>query len=124
MCMSRVLSLLRKSLSHNGLESFIDIGLQRVKVHDVSFVDDVALPVLCDPAGLCDKIGKTTDCAIEVFSSFGMKLNFSPGKSEATVGFFGPGRRCAKKQLFLANDCIPIAGGCSLLREWREETSK
>jgi hypothetical protein len=117
MCMSRVLTYFREALSSLGLDSFIAIGQETLHVHDVSFIDDVAIPVIANASTLCKKVGDVADCAYESFSSFGMLLNSSPGKSEAVLGFYGPGSKAAKKAVFVANDTIPIkAGAYSALR--------
>jgi len=111
MCMARVLSLLRSSMHSDNLVSEIVIGSKRFEVNDVSFVDDVAMPIISEAKNLTAKIGAVADCAYGVFSSFGMALNFNPGKSEATVGLFGHDSRQARKHLFLAGNKIPISAG-------------
>jgi len=111
LCMARVLSLLRDSLRADKLSSSIAIGGKHFDVKDVSYVDDVAMPVLAPACNLMEKVATIANCAYAVFASFGMALNFNPGKSECTVGFFGPGSRAATRKLAKNNSTISISAG-------------
>lgn len=111
MCMSRVLGLFRVSLAKDGLDSSIKINGVDFDVHDVSFIDDTAMPVVSSCEHICKKIGLIAECAFSVFASFGMRLNFNPGKSEATVSFRGQGCKLAARALALGSNSIPIACG-------------
>ena len=60
-------------------------------LHEVSFVDDVAIPV-CSPAdSIIDSIRSVSECALVVFARHGMGLNFCPGKSECLIHWAGAG---------------------------------
>ena len=109
LCMSRPLSLLRDSMEKSELESVMYADGLEFKIPDVSFVDDVAIPVLAEASNLCHKISKVTSLASSVYASYGMKLNFNPGKSEATVGFYGHKKRLARKRLIEAGSVIGIS---------------
>ena len=66
--MARVLALLRSSLDADGLFSSFTIGTKLFEVRDVSYVDDVAIPVMEKAEGLTSKIGAIANCAYSVFS--------------------------------------------------------
>ena len=70
---------------------------------DVSFVDDVAIPVLSPAIGLVSKVSRVVACVVEVFSLHGMALNFKPGKSEGIIGFNGQGSRISRLALASAS---------------------
>ena len=83
--MSRVLVRLRGLLSERGLSSLLpgtdfDCG-------DVSFVDDLAVPVVAGAASIIDKTLVVTKCVYDAFGCFGFSVNFRPGKSEAVDCF-------------------------------------
>ena len=101
----------RKAISDAGLSSVVCVGDETFPVNDVSFVDDMAQPVVDVASTICQKIGKIANVAYAVFRMFGMLLNFPPGKSETTVSFRGTDSKKAAKILFLANYTIPIQAG-------------
>jgi hypothetical protein len=111
MAMSRVFSVLRDTLDKDGLRSVLALPGFPHSVVDVSFVDDVAIPCLGSASEITAKTGSIASTAFSVFRTFGMTLNFKPGKSEAILGFHGPGSRAAKQELTLANHLIPITAG-------------
>ena len=111
MAMSRVLTYLRSSLTSQDIASSISIGGVSHDVVDVSFVDDVAIPVFAPAAGLVDKAGRIVQCAFHVFLLYGMTLNFKPNKSEGIVGFFGTNSRKARVELFKAHSRTSIDAG-------------
>lgn len=111
LCMARVLTLLRSTLNADNLTSSIVSSGKCYDVKDVSYVDDVAMPVTATANDLVGKIAAIANCAYRVFPSFGMSLNFNPGESECTVGFFGNGSRAASTSLAKANHKIPISAG-------------
>ena len=111
MAMSRVLSVLRDTLNKDGLCSAMASSGFHHNVVDVSFVDDVAIPCLGCASEIIAKTGRVASSAFSVFRTFGMTLNFKPGKSEAILGFFGPGTKAAKQELTMANHLIPITAG-------------
>ena len=91
MAMSRVLKCLADSLAKEDLESSIVQGAFHHNGVETSFVDDVGIPCISPAGDLLQKAGRVASVAFRVFQIFGMALNFKPGKSEAIVGFFGPG---------------------------------
>ena len=80
-------------------------------VSDVSFVDDLAIPILAPANLLCTKISMVANCAYRVFSSYGMLLNFLPGKSECTIGFYGKDSKIAAREVASRPPFIPISAG-------------
>ena len=66
---------------------------------EISFVDDVAIPVIAAAADLVASIRKTIEISVAVFARYGLQLNFSPGKSEAVIHWGGPGAAEAKRNL-------------------------
>ena len=111
MAMSRVLSLLRERMQFEGINSAIKIGDHIHNVVEVSFVDDVAIPVFANSDEILVKTGRIVEVAYHAFLVFGMTLNFKANKSEGIVGLFGPGARKIKLELSLASYRIPIAAG-------------
>ena len=111
MAMSRVLSLLRERMQFEGINSAIKIGDHIHNVVEVSFVDDVAIPVFANSDEIPVKTGRIVEVAYHAFLVFGMTLNFKANKSEGIVGLFGPGARKIKLELSLASYRIPIAAG-------------
>jgi len=111
MALSRVLDVFRNTLEREGLTSSYCLPGTKHDIVDVSFVDDVGIPCIGTASEIVAKIGRVASCAFNVFQTFGMKLNFKPGKSEAIIGFFGTGARLAKRQLTLDEDRIPIEAG-------------
>jgi len=80
-------------------------------VKDVSFVDDVSIPVLAPSNQICHKVSSIANCAYSVFISYGMRLNFNAGKSEATIGFYGAGSKNARKALLAKGNVLQIEAG-------------
>ena len=110
-CMARIITKLRDSMVDEGLTSSFNIGLHNFRANDVSFVDDLSLIVLDSASNICDKVAKVANCAYTCFLMFGMLLNFSQGKSECTIGFFGAGQKQAKRKLASDDSKIPIKAG-------------
>ena len=67
--------------------------------------------MLAAASGICHKVAQIADCAFNVFCCYGMKLNFSAGRSEATIGLYGPGSKQARKQLLLRGDVLQVDAG-------------
>ncbi len=108
--MSRVLRTMRRSLLEEGLVTSLsapDLG-HAIPLADVSFVDDMALPIICSAAVLTQHIADVCGVVFLTFLTYGMELNFSPGKSEVVLKFQGPGKKRAVKDLFSANNRICI----------------
>ena len=106
LAMTRVLAKLRRALAHAGRATTVEVapggtlGAARgvgvlqgdptsVTLHEVSFVDDVAIPVLGEADALLARISEVASIADAVFAGLGLVLNFAPGKSEAVVRFPG-----------------------------------
>jgi len=96
---SRVLHVVRKSISLDGLESFVMLDGKRHDFHDASFVDDCAQPVTAPAADLTCKTTCIASIMYRVFACFQLELNFLPGKSECTALFAGPGKKAALRTL-------------------------
>ena len=104
MAMSRVLTCLRLDIADKGLASYINCGGSMHLINDVSFVDDVAIPVAASADTIVNKSTSVVSCVCNVFRVFGMTLNFKPGKSEGIIGFYGPKSRIARIE-FASNSC-------------------
>jgi hypothetical protein len=111
LCMSRVISLLRTSMEIDKIDSHMNVCDESFAVSDVSFVDDLAIPILAPANLLCTKISMVANCAYRVFSSYGMVLNFLPGKSECTIGFYGKDSKHIAREFASHPPVIPISAG-------------
>ena len=78
---------------------------------EVSFVHDVAIPVMTHAEDIARKSGCIVRCAVATFKIYGMELNFKPGKSEGIIGFFGPGSRIARAALARESMQTPFDAG-------------
>ncbi len=58
MAMSRVLVTLRKALKAEGLDFYLNIGGQQFSLEDVSFVDDMALPIVSTAENLIEHVSQ------------------------------------------------------------------
>ena len=72
----------------------------------MSYIDDVAIPVLASASELIQKTSETAAVAVDVFLCYAMQLNFASNKSEAVPLFRGAGARTAKKLLHEADSRI------------------
>ena len=98
--MSRVLVTLRKALKAEGLDFYLNIGGQQFSLEDVSFVDDMALPIVSTAENLIEHVSQVCALIHLTFQVFGMVLNYAPGKSAAVLHVCGKGKRktlCALK---------------------------
>ncbi len=110
LAMSRVSKTMRWSLRNEGLETCLhkpDTGAE-FPLADVSFVDDMALPIVCTAAMLVDHIANVCGIVYLTFLMFGMELNFLPGKSAVVLCFQGQGKKQAALDLFKADNLIRI----------------
>ena len=98
--MSRVLTVFRNSIAICNIESHIHVNGTSHKVEDVSFVDDVTVLVIEDAGNIIDKVCAVTVIAVNTFAGFGMDLNFSAGKSECVLAFWGAGKAKQSKICF------------------------
>ena len=71
------------------ISSSIQLGAMQHDVFEVSFVDDVAVPVFAPAREIIPKTTRVVQCAFEVFRVYGMSLNFRTNKSEGIVAFHG-----------------------------------
>ncbi len=85
--MSRVLKTMRQSLANEGLESNLVVpGTGEViPLQDVSFIDDMALPLVDSAGNLIQHIADVCGIVLLVFRMFGVELNFSLGKSAVVL---------------------------------------
>ena len=110
LAMSRVLKTMRRSLHNEGLVTSLkmpDSG-EEIPLADVSFVDDMALPIVCPAAMLVNHIADVCGIVYLTFLMYGMELNFLPGKSAVVLRFQVPGKKKAVTDLFNANNLIRI----------------
>jgi hypothetical protein len=99
LCMSRVISLLRTSMELDKIDSHMIIKGDSYAVSDVSFVDDLAIPILAPANLLCTKISMVANCAYRVFSSYGMLLNFCMVNPSALLAFMARIRKSLLERL-------------------------
>ena len=59
--------------------------MNEVPLHEVSFVDDVAIPIISSADRLVTDVRLVIESALVVFAQHGLELNFSPGKTEALL---------------------------------------
>ena len=89
-----------------GLLSHIGSGDDEITFNEGSFVDNVAIPIASSACEILDKVSDITECAIRIFTGYGMELNFLPNKSEVVVAVRGPGAKRIKqaKEAIEANE--------------------
>ncbi len=106
LAMSRVLRTMRRSLHNEGLETSLKVpDMDReIPLADVSFVDDMALPIVCPAAMLVNHIADVCGIVYLTFLMYGMELKFLPGKSAVVLRFQGPGKKSAVQDLFKADN--------------------
>ena len=95
LAMSHVLKTMRRSLHNEGLETSLQVpdAGGSIPLTDVSFVDDMALPIACPANILINHIADVCGIVYITFRMYGMELNFAPGKSAVVLRFQGPGKR-------------------------------
>ena len=71
LAMSRVLETFRLAVSHCDLLSKIGSGEEAVTFREVSFVDDVAIPISGSASDILDKVSDITECAIRILLATG-----------------------------------------------------
>lgn len=120
----RLLGATRETLSAEGLTSnilvkadpevFPDVDMaagERLRLFDVSFVDDCIFPVIADSSDLVPKLRRVAECVHSIFLHHGIKLNYGSGKTAAICAWEGAGMADARKKLMIdANsrvDCAP-----------------
>ena len=108
LAMAQALLCLRSTLADAGLQSSISIGTVDTVVHETSYVDDMAQPVLGPASTLIAKVAQITTKIFCVYSSFGLDVNFKPGKSECIMAFKGPGSKAARARSSIDGDRVPL----------------
>jgi len=114
--MSKVMYKLRDTLTSDELVSSITIDDQMYGLNEVGYVDDSAIPIFGSAKEIVEKTSKVACIAFSVFFQYSMRLNFSPGKSEALAIWKGPMSKSSKKKcLTLAVVFLcPFRGGPSV----------
>eukprot|EP00435_Cladocopium_sp_Y103_P071422 s996_g37.t1 len=84
----------------------------------VAWVDDLAVPLTAvhatDMVSMLQWLATTT---VRICHTFGLQLNFSPGKTETVVAFRGPGApACRAQWMVQAQGCIPLPDLSTSLR--------
>ncbi len=70
--MSRVLITLRKALHAEGLAFYLNMGERQLPLQDVSFVDDMALPIVSTAENLVEYVSRVCTVTHLTFQVFGM----------------------------------------------------
>lgn len=97
------------AMQHNNSDgvAYVDItaafaSVRRWIAVPVAYMDYMAVPIIADkPAGIMVMIRRTFEIALHVLSRFRFKLNFTVGKSNATVRIVGPGAEAVRLQLLI-----------------------
>ncbi len=108
--MSRVLKTMRQSLDNEGLGSSLKVpgSGETIPLQDVSFIDDMALPVVCPAGNLIQHIADVCGIVYMVFRMYGMELNFPPGKSAVVLQIQGVGKKKVQSDLFKSKGATRI----------------
>jgi hypothetical protein len=105
------LKLLNAELAARGLQPTVAVagpGIfrdsdalpDRVTVPEQTYMDDTALPIEADEAGeIFGMLENAVDAVIRVAKTFGLQVNFAPGKTEAVKGLHGRGLVAARQRL-------------------------
>ena len=70
-----------------------------VLLETIEYMDDVAVPILAEAGALPDAVGSAAAVFQRTFSSFGLSVNWSKGKSEAILHFRGGGAKLAQQDM-------------------------
>ena len=101
MAMSRVINKLDMALRAKGICMSCNINNQNVDFPIASFHDDLVVSIIAQAKDLVSMSTKAAETVFLVFSAHGMKVNFSPGKTEVLYTFHGEGAIKAKQDLAL-----------------------
>ena len=77
----------------------------------IAYVDDGAIPILAPACSILDRLSRVASVCKFTYESFGLSINFAPGKTEAVIAFNGPGAQAVRCELF--NDrcgCVSCEG--------------
>eukprot|EP00973_Karenia_brevis_P039969 5516371-Karenia_brevis.AAC.1 len=77
-----------------------------VDLTEVSFVDDVACPVICTSDKLTSYVVKALYCLHTAFVVHGYEVNFNKGKTEIAISYAGKGSQITRKLIAAAGDKI------------------
>ena len=97
--MAKVLFRFHSSLTAEQLDSSVELGGFVHNFVDVGYIDDNAKPVIAHASSIVKKVSDIARVATSTFVTFGMQLNWKPGKSEATVMFRGPHAKHARSRM-------------------------
>ena len=109
LAMSRILSTFYNTIKKEGLTSVVP-GQNNLPVIEVSFVDDVAIPVVSTACNIVQKTASTAAIAYKIFLMYGLKLNFAKGKSEAIIAFRGYRCKQLHTDLIASGNSTPLPG--------------
>mmetsp|Transcript_132726 Transcript_132726/g.264871 ORF Transcript_132726/g.264871 Transcript_132726/m.264871 type:complete len:539 (+) Transcript_132726:2-1618(+) len=102
MCYAMALKSIAKLVSEQGLDLKLrySAGMfqamdaepkQIARILEATFVDDEALVLVCKPQALHAKLSSLMSIVRKTFTTFGMLVNWKPGKTEYMVTWRGPG---------------------------------
>ena len=81
---------------------------EKMQIREVSYIDDMAIPIFSDAACATQKLGAACAIAFDLFSEYGLDLNFGIGKSEALIQWIGRGSASARRKLAVElNNIVP-----------------
>ena len=107
--MARVVHVLSHQIDEAGLAPTVSLGRDSsVKFRDISYHDDLVLPIVAPAHQLVDATAKAASIVFYVFAMFGFSLNFTKGKTEAIIVFAGPGSIKARTDLFKSESSVPV----------------
>ena len=109
LAMARILNTFHTIVQKEELTSVV-LGYDNLHVHEVSFVDDVAIPVFSSASNIVHKTSSIAAIAYKSFLLYGLTLNFFKGKSEAIVSFKGTGCKQLLVDLIASGSSVPIPG--------------
>ena len=81
------------------LEAVLDAGLGPILFKDVSYYDDIAVPIAANNNDIINKIALTMETIYHLFYIHGFNINLNSGKTEAIVGIFGKGSKGVKNKI-------------------------
>lgn len=112
---SRVLNTVEKALADAGLlyqmsPEYLNSSFsgfcqgqgedQQIKLGPGGYVDDFFQPIIAPARDIVEKMRQCACLYQEVFSRFGLTINFKRGKTEALFRFAGPGAIIERRKLF------------------------
>ena len=98
----------------NSLEPILQVNdILQMQVPVLAWVDDVAIPVPTQHADQHIEVVQTVlNLALSVFQSYGLRLNFQPGKTEVVCQLRGNKAVALRRKVFVQDFAtVPIEGG-------------